>query len=41
MQVNLVWSGPGMIDREPIGPIPAEIAAKIREEVSAAGKLVE
>jgi succinate dehydrogenase / fumarate reductase flavoprotein subunit len=40
LQVNLVWSGPGRITREPIPPIPAEIAALIRD-VSSAGKLVE
>ena len=40
LQVNLVWSGPGRLVREPIPPIPDEIAALMRE-VSAAGKLVE
>jgi succinate dehydrogenase / fumarate reductase flavoprotein subunit len=40
LQVNLVWSGPGRIDREAIPPIPAEIAALMRD-VSTAGKLVE
>ncbi|NRQ32371.1 FAD-binding protein [Nonomuraea sp. NN258] len=40
LQVNLVWSGPGAVEREPIAPIPAEIAALMRE-VSTAGKLVE
>ncbi len=40
LQVNLVWSGPGSVEREAIAPIPAEIAARMRE-VSAAGKLVE
>lgn len=40
MQVNLVWSGPGRIEREEIPAIPAEIAA-LMEEVSVAGKLVE
>ena len=39
-QVNLVWSGPGRITRETIPPIPAEIAALMRE-VSSDGKLVE
>jgi succinate dehydrogenase / fumarate reductase flavoprotein subunit len=39
-QVNLVWSGPGKIARESIPPIPAEIAALMRE-VSTTGKLVE
>ncbi len=40
LQVNLVWSGPGSVQRETIPPIPAEIAALMRE-VSSAGKLVE
>jgi succinate dehydrogenase / fumarate reductase flavoprotein subunit len=40
LQVNLVWSGPGDIEREPIPPIPDEIAALMRE-VSTDGKLVE
>lgn len=40
LRVNLVWSGPGRIEREPLPPIPAEIAALMRE-VSAVGKLVE
>ena len=40
LQVNLVWSGPGRIEREQIPPIPDEIAALMRE-VSSAGKLVE
>ncbi|MEV4569562.1 FAD-dependent oxidoreductase [Nonomuraea sp. NPDC049419] len=40
LQVNLVWSGPGSVARESIPPIPAEIAALMRE-VSTAGKLVE
>lgn len=39
-QVNLVWSGPGRIERETIPPIPDEIAALMRE-VSIDGKLVE
>ncbi|GAA2805777.1 L-aspartate oxidase [Crossiella cryophila] len=39
-RVNLVWSGPGRITREPIPPVPAEIAALMRE-VSSEGKLVE
>ncbi|MCK2244777.1 MULTISPECIES: L-aspartate oxidase [unclassified Crossiella] len=39
-RVNLVWSGPGKITREPIPPVPAEIAALMRE-VSSEGKLVE
>jgi succinate dehydrogenase / fumarate reductase flavoprotein subunit len=39
-QVNLVWSGPSRLEREPIPPIPAEIGALMRE-ISSAGKLVE
>ena len=40
LQVNLVWSGPGRIEREAIPPIPDEIASLMRE-VSSDGKLVE
>lgn len=40
LQVNLVWSGPGHLTREPIAPVPGEIAALMRE-VSSEGKLVE
>ena len=40
LQLNLVWSGPGRIERETIPPIPDEIAALMRD-VSAEGKLVE
>jgi len=40
LQVNLVWSGPGRIDREPIHAIPQDISAHMRA-VSADGKLVE
>jgi succinate dehydrogenase / fumarate reductase, flavoprotein subunit len=40
LQVNLVWSGPGRIEREAIPPIPDEIAALMRD-VSTEGKLVE
>ncbi|MEV0381148.1 FAD-dependent oxidoreductase [Nonomuraea sp. NPDC050643] len=40
LQVNLVWSGPGSVERQAIPPIPAEIAALMRE-VSTDGKLVE
>jgi succinate dehydrogenase / fumarate reductase, flavoprotein subunit len=40
LQVNLVWSGPGRLERERIPPIPDEIAALMRE-VSTVGKLVE
>jgi succinate dehydrogenase / fumarate reductase flavoprotein subunit len=38
--VNLVWSGPGRIEREAIRGIPADISARMRE-VSSHGKLVE
>ncbi|RSM91647.1 FAD-binding protein [Kibdelosporangium aridum] len=40
LQVNLVWSGPGRIEREKIPPVQAEIAA-LMKEVSTVGKLVE
>ncbi|MFS8097842.1 FAD-dependent oxidoreductase [Lentzea alba] len=40
LQVNLVWSGPGWIDREEIPPVPDEIASLMRD-VDTAGKLVE
>ncbi|MFB9304474.1 hypothetical protein, partial [Kibdelosporangium philippinense] len=40
LQVNLVWSGPGWIEREAIPPVPPEIASLMRE-VSTVGKLVE
>jgi succinate dehydrogenase / fumarate reductase flavoprotein subunit len=40
MRVNLVWAGPGRIEREPVPPVPEEIAGLIRE-VSSTGKLVE
>jgi len=40
LQVNLVWSGPGRLEREAIPPIPDEIATLMRD-VSTAGKLVE
>ncbi|MDX1882503.1 L-aspartate oxidase [Mycolicibacterium sp. 120270] len=40
LNVNLVWSGPGRIEREPIKGIPDEIAGRMRE-VSSHGKLVE
>lgn len=39
-QVNLVWTGPGWIDREEIPPVPAEIASLMRD-VDTTGKLVE
>lgn len=40
LQVNLVWSPEGGVEREAIPPIPAEIAA-LMGEVSVAGKLLE
>ncbi|GHG03866.1 MULTISPECIES: L-aspartate oxidase [Amycolatopsis] len=40
LRVNLVWSGPGRIEREELPPIAEEIASLMRE-VSTAGKLVE
>jgi succinate dehydrogenase / fumarate reductase flavoprotein subunit len=40
LQVNLVWSGPGQLTREPIPPIPSSVADLMRE-VSTVGKLVE
>jgi succinate dehydrogenase / fumarate reductase flavoprotein subunit len=40
LRVNLVWSGPGQLTREPIPEISPEIVGLMRE-VSADGKLVE
>ncbi|MFC8349926.1 L-aspartate oxidase [Streptomyces sp. NPDC057280] len=40
LRVNLVWSPTDGVTREPISPVPDEIAA-LMEEVSADGKLVE
>ena len=40
LQVNLVWSGPGQLEREAVPPIPAEIS-ELMTEVSSDGKLVE
>lgn len=40
LRVNLVWPGPGKIEHEVLGPIPAEITALMRE-VSTTGELVE
>jgi succinate dehydrogenase / fumarate reductase flavoprotein subunit len=40
LQVNLVWSGRGRVQREEIAPIPGDIAALMRD-VSTAGKLLE
>ncbi|MDX3662181.1 FAD-binding protein [Streptomyces sp. ID05-26A] len=39
-QVNLVWSGPGRVEREEIPAVPEEIASLMRD-VDTAGKLVE
>ncbi|MEV6237021.1 FAD-dependent oxidoreductase [Lentzea sp. NPDC051838] len=39
-QVNLVWAGPGWVDREEIPAVPQEIAALMRD-VDTVGKLVE
>lgn len=40
LPVNLVWSGPGKLAREPLPDIPQDVSALIRE-VSSHGKLVE
>ncbi|TYB66774.1 FAD-dependent oxidoreductase [Nonomuraea sp. PA05] len=40
LRVNLVWSGPGRVEHEAIAPIPAGIAALMRD-VPTDGKLVE
>jgi succinate dehydrogenase / fumarate reductase flavoprotein subunit len=40
LQVNLVWSGPGQLVREPILSIPSSIAGLMRD-VSTVRKLVE
>ncbi|MFJ8959154.1 L-aspartate oxidase [Lentzea sp. NPDC102401] len=39
-QVNLVWAGPGQVDREEIPAVPEEITSLMRD-VDTAGKLVE
>lgn len=42
LEVNLVWSPQNGVVREPIAPVPAEIAELIAaQEISTAGKLVE
>lgn len=41
LQVNLVWSGPGKLEREEIPPIPEELTSLMRHDVSTIGKLVE
>ncbi|MGA4538977.1 L-aspartate oxidase [Uniformispora flossi] len=40
LRVNLVWSGPGKLEREELPSVPADITSLMRE-VSSAGKLVE
>ncbi|CAL9521863.1 8-methylmenaquinol:fumarate reductase flavoprotein subunit [Nocardiopsis dassonvillei] len=40
LRVNLVWSGPGRLEREGIPGVPAEIS-ELMHEVSSTGKLVE
>ncbi|WP_067721375.1 L-aspartate oxidase [Nocardia yamanashiensis] len=40
LRVNLVWSGPGRLERESIPEVPEDIAPLMRD-VSSAGKLVE
>jgi succinate dehydrogenase / fumarate reductase flavoprotein subunit len=40
LQVNLVWSGPDAIEKEPIPAIPAELR-KLMRHVATEGKLVE
>ncbi|MDQ3897054.1 MAG: FAD-binding protein [Actinomycetota bacterium] len=40
MQVNLVWSGPGRIERDPVPAIPSHIA-DLMVEVSSVGKYAE
>lgn len=40
LQVNLVWSGPGRLEREAIPAIPAEIA-ELMGDVATEGKLLE
>ncbi|WP_106400624.1 L-aspartate oxidase [Actinocorallia populi] len=41
LRVNLVWSGPGQIEREAIPPVPDEIASLMREVDTSSHKLVE
>jgi succinate dehydrogenase / fumarate reductase flavoprotein subunit len=41
LQVNLVWSGQGKVEREAIPPIPEELSSLMRHDVSTIGKLVE
>ncbi|GAB2841752.1 FAD-binding protein [Actinocorallia aurea] len=41
LRVNLVWAGPGKIEHEAIPPVPAEIAALMRDVDPSADHLVE
>jgi succinate dehydrogenase / fumarate reductase, flavoprotein subunit len=41
LQVNLVWSGPGAVEREAIPPIPEEFRRLMRDDITTEGKLVE
>ncbi|GAB2650619.1 L-aspartate oxidase [Kribbella swartbergensis] len=41
LQVNLVWTAPGQVHREPIPPIPDEIRSLMRKDIPTEGKLVE
>ncbi|WP_145806854.1 L-aspartate oxidase [Kribbella amoyensis] len=41
LQVNLVWSGPGSVEREQIPAIPEEFRRLMRDDISTEGKLVE
>jgi succinate dehydrogenase / fumarate reductase flavoprotein subunit len=41
LQVNLVWSGPGAIEHEPIPQIPEDLRPLMRDNIPTEGKLVE
>ncbi|ROO86643.1 succinate dehydrogenase / fumarate reductase flavoprotein subunit [Actinocorallia herbida] len=41
LRVNLVWAGPGKIEREELPPVPEEIASLMREVDTSGHKLVE
>ena len=41
LQVNMVWSGPGAVEREAIPPIPDEFRRLMRDDITTEGKLVE
>ena len=41
LQVNMVWSGPGSVERESIPPIPQELRKLMRDDITTEGKLVE